>query len=444
MLNYQYHNRYNQVSMTRFSPFRGLKYNLQKVHSIDDLICPPFDLISSSLKKELENKSPQNAVWLEGTSALNDESSNKYIDSKETFNKWLKDGVIVRDSLPVYHLIKFTYGLNRNTFSVTGLIGMLRVEDYSLNNIIGHENTYLPIVNDRIQLLKTTGIQFSPILAAFKNSSTAIPEIIQRILLTPPDFHVNIPESEFSDSDHIDIWTISHQDDINSIQNTLSDSKIYIADGHHRYQAALKIQNMPHPTFESKHIMTVLMDLEDPGLQILPYHRIIDNVNSEFIGMLHDKLLSISGDYSDSSLDGIPKDDIPHLIETETDSIHTICTIDTGKLRTYTIDINKIPTSSGPLANSDAWILQTQVVDPILMSYPDCELRYTHDLYQATRDDMIFDDTYAKSVGVFFGSFPKEAFEQVALSDTNMPPKSTFFYPKIPTGLIFHPINMGN
>ena len=86
--------------MTQFLPLRGLKYNLQKFDSLDELICPPFDLISSNLKNILENKNPYNAVWLEGTSQIKDGSENKYLDSKNTFNKWLNNEIIIRDDGP--------------------------------------------------------------------------------------------------------------------------------------------------------------------------------------------------------------------------------------------------------------------------------------------------------------------------------------------------------
>lgn len=428
--------------MTDFLPFRGLKYNLSKFVSLDDLICPPFDLISSDQKKTLEGKSSHNAVWLEGTSSFNDSNTNKYIESRNTFNEWLNNEVIIRDESPAYHLIKYTYGLNRSTFSVTGIIGILRVEDPSTNNIIGHENTYLPIVEDRIQLLTTTGVQFSPILAAFKNSSDAIKKVIRKTLQNEPTYHVNIQDSEFSDSDYIEVWAISDNDDIKSIKNTISNSKVFIADGHHRYGAALGIQNSENATFESKHIMAALIDINDPGLQILPYHRVIDHIDNEFIATLHNKLSAISSDYSEYDLDGIASQDIPNLIENLTQSSHAICTLDIGTLRVYTINTDSVPADSGALSKSDAWILQTQVIEPSLIQHSQCELRYTHDLHQAICEVMVLGYSDTTCIGIFLGPFPKEAFEQVALSETNMPPKSTFFYPKMPTGLLFHPINM--
>ena len=100
--------------MTEFLPLRGLKYNLQKFDSLDELICPPFDLISPELKQALERKNQHNAVWLEGTAQVNDHGNNKYIDSRNTFNKWLDDAVIIRDETPLYYLINYNYELHGN------------------------------------------------------------------------------------------------------------------------------------------------------------------------------------------------------------------------------------------------------------------------------------------------------------------------------------------
>ena len=198
--------------MTQFLPLRGLKYNLQKFDSLDELICPPFDLISSNLKNILENKNPYNAVWLEGTSQIKDGSENKYLDSKNTFNKWLNNEIIIRDEIPLYYLVKYRYMLNGTAYSVAKIIGTLQVEDLSTGNIVGHENTYPPIVEDRIKLLETTGVQFSPILAAFKDASGTVKTIVNKTLREEAEAHINI-----TTTDSLDIWSISNNDDIQSI-----------------------------------------------------------------------------------------------------------------------------------------------------------------------------------------------------------------------------------
>ena len=419
--------------MTEFLPLRGLKYNLQKFDSLDELICPPFDLISPELKQALERKNQHNAVWLEGTAQVNDHGNNKYIDSRNTFNKWLDDAVIIRDETPLYYLINYNYDLHGNNSLVAGIIGMLRVEDPSTNNIIGHENTYLPIVEDRIQLLKTTGVQFSPILAAFKDSSHSVKNIITRTLQHPPESQVHITATDF-----IDIWEISNDEDIKTIKETLGNSKVFIADGHHRYEAALGIQNSDTSTFESQHIMAALIDINDPGLQILPYHRIIENVSAEFTEAMHARLSDLCINSSEINIQKMSKQEILTLISKTTRQTHTICTVTPNRdnLHIFNIDIKEPPESWGLLAQSDAWVLQNQVIDPSMEECSQCEIRYTHDLADAL-------DT-SGALGIFLGPFPKNSFEQVALSKTNMPPKSTFFYPKMPTGLLFHPIYLDN
>ena len=418
--------------MTQFLPLRGLKYNLQKFDSLDELICPPFDLISSNLKNILENKNPYNAVWLEGTSQIKDGSENKYLDSKNTFNKWLNNEIIIRDEIPLYYLVKYRYMLNGTAYSVAKIIGMLQVEDLSTGNIVGHENTYPPIVEDRIKLLETTGVQFSPILAAFKDASGTVKTIVNKTLREEAEAHINI-----TTTDSLDIWSISNNDDIQSIKTSLNDSTVFIADGHHRYDAALGIQNSNTSTFESQHIMTALIDLDDPGLQILPYHRIMENINEELTALVHCKLSEICINHTQKNVEDIGSQSLLDLISKTTQNIHTICTLSPQKniLNIYNMDPQSSEDALGELAHSDAWILQSKVIDSCMQKYPSSSLTYTHDLTEG----IISKD----SLAIFLGPFPKPAFEKVALSETNMPPKSTFFYPKMPTGLLFHPIYMG-
>ena len=183
--------------------------------------------------------------------------------------------------------------------------------------------------------------------------------------------------------------------------------------------------------------MAALIDINDPGLQILPYHRIIENVSAEFTEAMHARLSDLCINSSEINIQKMSKQEILTLISKTTRQTHTICTVTPNRdnLNIFNIDIKEPPESWGLLAQSDAWVLQSQVIDPSMEECAQYEIRYTHDLSDALDS--------SGALGIFLGSFPKNSFEQVALSKTNMPPKSTFFYPKMPTGLVFHPIYLG-
>lgn len=417
--------------MTEFVPLRGFKYNLNKLNTMKDLLCPPYDMITPELKRSLEKQNKYNSIWLEGTSDSTDKE--KYLKTKRIFDDWVNDEILIRDSQPNFQILKYTYQLNNVHFTLTGITGALRVEQYSSNNIIAHENTYAPIVQDRINLLENTGIQFSPILATYRNASKPLSGLLDQITSSKPDLNVHI--DEFS---NIKIWKLINNTNNTLITQALNHCKVFIADGHHRYEAALGIQNSTaFPNSAVNYVMATLVDIEDPGLQILPYHRILQNFKTTNFDVLEHNTSQI---YDKKNVEDISEYDLSQLIniiQSNTREKHSLCLLNeaTGKLITFSSPNGKELNNWGLLGESDAWIMEKHIIKPILENLPASKLTVNHNLFDTVKSVI----ENKNSTGILFGSFPKESFEQVALTGINLPPKSTFFYPKIPTGLVFHP-----
>ena len=238
--------------MTDIIPFRAARYDKK---NISDLICPPYDIISPSEKTGYLKKNPYNAVRIEYPS--------NYQSAKKKFELWSVKKVLIKDLLPSFYIYEQSFTFKEKKYVRSGFFAILKTEKFG-KNIFPHEKTHAAPKLDRLNLLKTTDINTSPIFCLFSDKKEIFRKIVLKIKKQKPLNFAYIPNGKEK------MWIIDDKKIIKSLKNLLKNNKILIADGHHRYETFFEYT-------KGGYILTFLCPFESNGLLILPTHRLIKN-----------------------------------------------------------------------------------------------------------------------------------------------------------------------
>ena len=439
--------------MTVFRPFRGCRYDPQAAGSISDVLCPPYDMIGPALKDSLQRLSPYNAVHLEGgeqPDPVNPEAG--YRQAAARFQQWLARGVLRQEGEPSFYLMRHSYRRRGEAKAQLGLFGDVLVEDYAGGSVLPHEFTREPAVLDRVALLEASKTQFSPLMTLYRDAEQELAPVFDQVMTGPPE--AETAASPQSNIGEVALWRISDANLQQRITQFFAGRPVFLADGHHRYEAALRYRKSQSPDFgatgdtapdaapDSAHnyVMMSLTEFDDPGLQLLPYHKVIGGLSSAQLAGLQERLLELFEaepvDLADcGGIEGLAEVVIERGRQRHTigvvgevvgpgDSATNLLTLRSG------IDWR----DWGALAVSEAWVLDEQVVRPLLGDAMPRHLDYSHDAAAAAA--MVA--AGAQQLAFLLKPFPMDAFESIVGGGQRLPSKSTFFYPKLPTGLVIN------
>lgn len=419
--------------MARVIPFRGVLYKNDRVKG-DDVIAPPYDIITPELRERLYQRSPYNIVQVDfGKEMPNDnDTKNKYVRAKVLLEKWINEGILVRDEKPSFYVYEIDYSINREKRSLKGIIALVKIEDFG-KGIYPHEATHSKPKSDRLSLMKTCQANISPIYALYNSKEKIISNIIKNITEEP-----YITAKDPDGAVH-KIFKLSDEGIIDLITKELSDKDIIIADGHHRYEVALefkkemesKISLQDNEKSRDKYYpwqyaMMFLANMSDEGITILPTHRMFN---------------------------GIKKEEV--ISRLESDFIIETCDLECDIKERLSLEGKN--TFGLYLGSNEKWYIlrykgtDLQDINPVLR---DLEVVILHELI-LKKDLGITDVAYEMDIeeslrrvrrgdfdGVFFLNPTRvEDVERVALAGLRMPPKSTYFYPKLLTGLVINKFN---
>ena len=439
--------------MTVFRPFRACRYDPQAAGSISDVLCPPYDMIGPALKDSLQRLSPYNAVHLEGgeqPDPVNPEAG--YRQAAARFQQWLAQGVLRQEEEPSFYLMRHSYRRRGEAKAQLGLFGDVLVEDYGGGSVLPHEFTREPAVLDRVALLEASKTQFSPLMTLYRDAEQELAPVFDQVMAGPPE--AETAASPQSNIGEVALWRISDANLQQRITQFFAGRPVFLADGHHRYEAALRYRKSQSPDFgatgdtapdaapDSAHnyVMMSLTEFDDPGLQLLPYHKVIGGLSSAQLAGLQERLLELFEaepvDLADcGGIEGLAEVVIERGRQRHTigvvgevvgpgDSATNLLTLRSG------IDWR----DWGALAVSEAWVLDEQVVRPLLGDAMPRHLDYSHDAAAAAA--MVA--AGAQQLAFLLKPFPMDAFESIVGGGQRLPSKSTFFYPKLPTGLVIN------
>ena len=430
--------------MVALRPFRGWRYDAGTVGDLASVLCPPYDLVTPDLQQSLKALSPYNVVHLEAGEGLdwNAPAADQYSGAASLFHEWTGKGVLRRDAEPGYYLLRQQFRHRGREWSRLGLIACVGLEEYESRQVFPHEYTEPPAIRDRVAVMEACGANFSPIMALYQDPERALSPVFQQATALPPVIDVQDGSGQTST-----LWRLEDPSVLDSISRFFRDRPVFLADGHHRYEAALQYRRersdgeTSYGATDAAHnyVMMTLIGFEDPGLLVLPYHRLLNDLAREQLLLVRQRLYDLFQADSDAAAQwdgaGGLVEDLAHL-GTERPTIGMVAPGDDGATL-LTLRSNVDWRQWGPLAVSEAWILEEQVLRPVLGGATLDHLGYIHDHREAVE----LAASGARQAAFLLKPFPMDQFQKIVSEGQRLPRKSTFFYPKLPTGLVINQLD---
>ncbi|MCX5686715.1 MAG: DUF1015 domain-containing protein [Candidatus Omnitrophica bacterium] len=259
--------------MPRIKPFKAVRYNTAKVKDISSVVAPPYDVISQKLQGELYRKDEHNFVKIElnRIKASDDDSSNRYIRSRDLFASWLKDRIMISDDKDALYIYALKYKRGTKAIEQVGFIGLMGLEPDG-GNILPHENTLAAPKEDRLKLTRAVKANLSPIFVLYEDKAHGLTQILKKFMSG------NKPLIDMeSDGVRHRLWNLEEKNSIKKIVDSMAHKDIFIADGHHRYEVS-RMYSREAGTDSSKYMMVYFVEMDERMLTVLPAHRILKDI----------------------------------------------------------------------------------------------------------------------------------------------------------------------
>jgi len=436
-------------------PFRGLRYNLDRIWDVSSVISPPYDVVSREEQGLFQRKSPYNIVRIELGEELQGDTaeSNKYTRAGDTIRRWLRDGILVRDPLPAFYVLRHQFAQQGLLTSRWGLIGRVRLDEQGAGQARAHEVVMESRVRDRLSLMRHCRANVSSILGMVREDSPSLVSVLNYLVSEVPDL------SAVDDKGVIhSLWVITDEASNAQVSEWFADKAVYIADGHHRYETALayrrgEVSALQECTGDEayNYVMMTLADASDPGLVALSAHRLVrldEPLDAEALaGRLEEHfhleyLEPVGGAVSDRMASWVDALEVRGkrglAIGVYGMVPGRLCVLtprDGGALKAM------LPPERSPeWKDLDVavlhWVVLRQILGIDTDEKQEEHVRYSQDVVEvASRVD-----SGEFQLGFLLNPVPLDSILAVADAGERMPPKSTYFYPKLPTGLVMHPL----
>ena len=419
--------------MAEIQPLRTLRYNPKSVGSLDAVIAPPYDVIDEGLRDRLLAQSPFNVVEVDLPRAPG--GGDPYQHAEEVFEAWREQGVLVRESEPALWVLEQDYtapdGADRRR---RGLFARVRVEDYGPGRIRPHERTHPGPKQDRLSLTHATRANLSPIFCLFGDPENAAGDALEAATAGEP--FATVADHEGTRNT---LWRVADPDAIGALQEALAGAELLIADGHHRYETARVYAEAIGGEGEHRYALMLLTPLSDPGLTVFPTHRLLTGLKDDT-----PKQLAIREALTrDFEVEQVAREELEPRADGAgmqlgyMDSFHKQPFRLT--LKDPAIAEAALPGMPEPYRRLDTAVLEAIVLKGALgMSEDDISHLRGLDYSKSFDDAVEAVESGRADAGFFMRATPVEQVREVAETGESMPPKSTYFYPKIPTGLVFN------
>jgi len=423
------------------SPFRGIRYNQRIVGDLAQVICPPYDVITPEQQKLYYEESSYNAIRLEFPIESQETTVDHYQRAAIIFQQWLEQGILQRDSVASFYLHDHRFEYSGEKRTRRGLIARVKLEPWG-SGVYPHEETFPKAKGDRLQLMRACQANFSPLLSLYHDSQQKIPAILSRITQEKPLISLRAKRSNLPNSNEAHtIWSITEPEIKRELIQFLASQPLYIADGHHRYETALTYQQ--ERTKEQSatgkeafnYVMLELVDFSDPGLVVLPLHRLVRGIEPSALEGLEDQLRNFF------VLDYVPLK--AGDCQLPIDSCLGILGLQSGSLVLLRRRRDISPDAMMPNNRSQAYrefdvsILNHIILGKIMGLTQKEDIAYTVDFKEAHQH--IKEGKY--QLAFVLNPPQPEIVKAVADAKERMPGKSTYFYPKLPAGLVINPLD---
>jgi uncharacterized protein (DUF1015 family) len=403
-------------------PFHGLRFDESKAGPLAELMSPPYDVISDAQREALYARSPYNVVRLEEgrEDAADTAANNKYTRAKVALDEWVGKGVLKVDTSPAFYLYDHYFMLGGQRVRRRGFLGALRLYQEGRGIVRPHERTFPKAKTDRLKLLRATRTNTSPVFGLFADEKGAVASALEAWMVRGPARLV--ADARVGDARHM-VWALDDRPVAEKLTAALKDQRVYIADGHHRYETGLtylkeeiEAAKIDFDEDSTHFTLAYLCALDDPGLRIFGTHRVIRG--------------------ADAAIDEIaPRNFDPAVIDRGAlgDTQPGIVLVRDGAFTELTpkagLDLSAMPESWRTLPVAQA---EELLIEPARKLGG--EVTYEHDVEKA------IDAARDGATTVLLRAVEAETLKKVADSWERLPQKTTYFYPKVPAGLVLRPL----
>lgn len=433
--------------MPDVQPFQAWRYDLSRVGALSDVVAPPYDVVDPDLQEALYRRHPANVIRLELNRAEPSDASpqDRYLRAARLLRDWQREGILIQDPHPALYVYHQTFTLDGQTFTRRGVLARVRLEPFGTGRIFPHEETMSGPKEDRLHLLRATGMNLSPIFGLYPDPECSVQQLLDDAVRRQPPLEA---------VDHLGVvsrfWPLRDLHRIADVQRLLYPRPVFIADGHHRYETALRYREelrqagqLADDNAPANFVLMMLVGMSDPGLRILPTHRLVSDL-PELSG---EALRALLREHFEVEAVGVGDEAAVTTWELiEADGSQEVLGFGTVADGAWHLARFRKPEAMAALApqRSPAWrslavsVLHVLVLDDLLAGALECDptCRYVHrldEVRQAVRNREC-------RLAVLVPAATMQHIEQIAGQGEKMPPKSTYFYPKLLTGLVFHAI----
>jgi uncharacterized protein (DUF1015 family) len=434
--------------VAQIRPFHGIHYARRPELDLSKLIAPPYDVLDERDKAALQAKHPNNVVTVDlpHLPAKTAGPDDVYDKANTTLQAWLRAGILTKDTRPALYPYTQTFQHSGRTYHRRGFVALVRLSPFGQGHVIPHERTYKGPIEDRLKLMRATRVQLSPIFGLYPDPRHEVANLLYH--------NAGRPElSGTMDGVRNDLWSVIDADVENQVIDLLGHKPVYIADGHHRYTTALQYQKemeeanggpLP-PTHPANYCMFVLVGMQDDGLLILPTHRLIGGLTDFTI----DAFRAAAGEAVEVTESPLGAERLAEFVNRvlPLQPAHTFGLFDGRSRKLYVLRL-KDPDALARLEpnQSESWrrldvaILQRylldEVIGPKFAAGKEPMRGYTADPDTITPQV----DGQRYQIALLLKSTPIGALEQLGRHNEVMPQKSTYFYPKLATGMVMNPL----
>jgi len=440
--------------MAEIQAFRAWRYDLGRVGALQDVVAPPYDVIDPNMQEALYARHGCNVIRLilnkEG--AADNENGNRYTRAARFLRDWQSHGILRQDSARSLYIYHQQFQIEGRQYTRQGFMARVRLETFGQGRIYPHEETLAGPKADRLKLFRATGMNLSPVFGLFPDETNEVTPVLESAVRGSPPL-----EATDHFADHFGVihrfWPISDQHVIAQLTGLMGPKPIFIADGHHRYETGLRYleerraANDPqavHRDGAANFILMMLVSMSDPGLIILPTHRLVSGLGP----ITAEQLRELLSKYFHLDIIGLGQQGARNawatLESSKDQGLLGFCTVTdlTWQIARFTggdkVMEELAADNSPPWRGLAVSLLHVLVLGKLLSEMPDkqLELRYVHLLRE------VQEAVTARScqLAVLVPPASMAQVEQIAGNLEKMPPKSTYFYPKLLSGLVFNPL----
>jgi uncharacterized protein (DUF1015 family) len=439
------------MAMPDIRPFAGIRYARRSDLELSKLIAPPYDVLDDAQKAALQARHANNIVTIDlpFTPPKSVGPDEVYARANTTLRAWLSAGILVQDRRPAIYPYTQTFTHHGKVFHRRGFIALVKLSPFGEGHVVPHEKTYTGPIEDRLKLMDATGVQLSPIFGLFNDTRGEITHLLYQNLGRPD---ADATENQVRNQ----LWSVIDSDVENEVIKQMGTKPVFIADGHHRYTTALAYQKqiaernggslpVSHP---ANWCMFVLVSAQDDGLLILPTHRLIGGLSAFSAAAFRDAIMA---DFEMTEVPVTPAQLPDVAANIAAGSPHTFGLYDAKGKATYILTLkNENVLQRLAPERSDAWrrldvaILHRYLIEEILKPKfaggKDPALGYTADA--ATIGSQVDGEKF--QIALLLRPTPLPALDELGKNNEVMPQKSTYFFPKLATGMVLNPLEPTN